>query len=133
MFCSQCGRGLNATTQACPACGRGTGVRRGALVQASSLPNNSLTPAARVSYAGFWLRLLAWTIDEVMLAGIGFFLLGRLVSLARVGSIFSRFEPLDNMDDWYDVLGFGAVAFFLLFFVVVSWLYHAAMESSSWQ
>jgi uncharacterized RDD family membrane protein YckC len=68
-----------------------------------------------------------------MLAGIGFVILGLLVSLARVGSIFSNFEPLDDMSDWYEVLGFGAVAFFFLFFILLSWLYHAAMESSVWQ
>lgn len=72
-------------------------------------------------------------IDEAMLVGIGFVVLGRLVSLARVGSIFRSFEPLDNMDDWYDVLGLGAVVFFFAAFVGISWLYHAAMESSAWQ
>jgi uncharacterized RDD family membrane protein YckC len=133
VFCSQCGHSLNATTQACPACGRATGIRPSAFAPASSLPTSSFASAARISYAGFWLRLLAWAIDEAMLAGVGFVILGRLVSLARAGSIFSNFEPLDDMSDWYEVLGFGAVAFFFLFFILISWLYHAAMESSVWQ
>jgi uncharacterized RDD family membrane protein YckC len=133
LFCSQCGHALDATTQVCPACGRATGVRPVAHTPSNSLPRNSVVPAIRVSYAGFWLRFLAWMIDEAMLVGIGFVVLGRLVSLARVGSIFRSFEPLDNMDDWYDVLGLGAVVFFFAAFVGISWLYHAAMESSAWQ
>jgi uncharacterized RDD family membrane protein YckC len=71
-------------------------------------------------------------IDEAMLAGIGFVILGKLVSLARVSSIFSL-EPPDNMDDWYDVLGLGAVVLFFAGFLAISWIYHAVMESSVWQ
>lgn len=127
MFCSQCGRGLDASTQACPACGRDTGIR-----PAAPPARSPLTPAARTTYAGFWLRFVAWVLDEAMLVGIAFFVLGRLTSFARL-SVLGGFDPLDDADNWFELLGFGATAFFFLFFVLISWLYHAAMESSPWQ
>ena len=68
-----------------------------------------------------------------MLAGIGFFLVGRLVSLARVGSIFTGLDPSDDLSDWWDVQGFGAIVSYILAFILINWLYHATMESSPWQ
>jgi uncharacterized RDD family membrane protein YckC len=88
---------------------------------------------ARVTYAGFWLRFVAWTIDAAMLVGIGFFILGRVGSFARIGSILGNLDPVDGLDGWLDALGFGAVAFFFLFFILLAWIYHAALESSPWQ
>jgi uncharacterized RDD family membrane protein YckC len=79
------------------------------------------------------MRFLAWTIDATLLTGVTFVVLGRLVNLARVGSIFGSLEPLDNMDDWYAILGLGATVGFVFFYILVSWLYHAFMESSAWQ
>ena len=132
MFCSRCGRGLDTTTQICPACGRDTGIRPRA--QLTSSPSRvSAAPAARITYAGFWLRFLAWVLDEAMLFGIGFLILGRLASFAHLSGIFSGFDPLDEADNWLDALGFGATAFYFLFFFFITWLYHAAMESSAWQ
>ncbi len=131
---------MDASAVACPACGKATGVTPAA--PAVSLPRRippaqlGALPQIRVSYAGFWLRFLAWMIDEAMLVGIGFVLLGRLVSLARVGNVLDSglsLEPMDDMDDWYAVLGLAATVLFGVFFVVVSWLYHAFMESSAWQ
>jgi uncharacterized RDD family membrane protein YckC len=73
-------------------------------------------------------------IDQAMLTGIGFVILGRLVSLARVSGAFDdSFNPVDDMDDWYAVLGLAATILFSLFFIAMSWLYHAFMESSAWQ
>ena len=135
MFCSQCGRGLNASTRACPACGRDTGIRPApaAPIQTALPARSPLAPAPRTTYAGFWLRFIAWVLDEAMLVGIAFLVLGRIASFARLSSIFSGFDPLDDADNWLDVLGFSATAFFFLFFILISWLYHAAMESSPWQ
>jgi len=137
MFCSGCGHTLAASTMVCPACGRGTGVRPAGPVRSNFPPLVSVAvPAIRFSYAGFWMRFLAWTIDAVLLSGIAFVVLGRLVSLARIGSIFSSlegFDDLDNLDDWYAALGLGATVLFFLFYILVSWLYHAFMESSAWQ
>ena len=131
MFCSQCGRGLDATTQACPACGSDTGIRPTAPIQ--TISPSRISPAVRTTYAGFWLRFVAWVLDEAMLAGIAFFVLGRFASFARLSSIFGGFGPIEDADNWIEAFGFGATVFFFLFFILISWLYHAAMESSSWQ
>jgi len=37
-------------------------------------------------------------------------------------------EQMDDIDDWYAVLGLAATMLFVLFFIVSSWLYHALME-----
>src|SRR6267142_297156 len=137
MYCSGCGYGLAASTMICPACGRSTGVRP-AGPSRSNFPVQTLAavPGIRVSYAGFWMRFLAWMIDGALLTGIAFIVLGRLVNLARVGGIFGSLEPLDeldNLDDWYAVLGLGGTIAFAHFYILVSWLYHAFMESSAWQ
>ena len=80
------------------------------------------------------MRFLAWMIDQAMVTGLAMIVLGKLISLARVGSIFRGLEPLDDSgDDWYAILGLGATAGFVLFYLVMSWLYHALMESSAWQ
>lgn len=140
MFCSQCGHGVDASATACPACGKPTGVTPAApaVTPPRSIPppQFGVLPQFRVSYAGFWLRFLAWMVDEALLVGIGFVLLGRLVSLLRMGSAIDgslNLEPMDNMNDWYAALGLAATVLFALFFIVVSWLYHALMESSAWQ
>ncbi len=119
-------------------CGEATGVTPPALAPLRRIPPPQFSPLppVRVSYAGFWLRFLAWMIDEALLVGIGFVLLGRLVSLLRVGNVLDSglgLEQMDDIDDWYAVLGLAATMLFVLFFIVSSWLYHALMESSPWQ
>ena len=133
MFCSQCRRSLDATTQVCPACGRDTGVVPRGPSRFVSQIRNLPAHEPRVSYAGFWLRFLAWVIDAAMLAGIGFFILGRLTSFASVSDVFGSFDPVDEMDNWLNAFGFGVIGFFFLFFLLISWIYYAAMESSPWQ
>jgi len=133
MFCSLCGHSLHATTQICPACGRATGVVAASPSRRASQIRYAPPVEARVTYAGFWHRFVAWAIDAAMLVGIGFFILGRVGSFARIGSILGNFDPVDGLDGWLDALGFGAVAFFFLFFILLGWIYHAALESSPWQ
>ena len=109
---------------------------RPAVAARSNVPAQTtvVVPGVRVDYAGFWMRFFAWMIDGALLTGIAFIVLGRLVNLARVGSIFSDdLQPLDDMDDWYAVLGLGATLAFVLFYILIGWLYHAFMESSPWQ
>lgn len=136
MFCSRCGQTIHSSSSQCPACGSPTGIvgTTPVLATRTVLPARYVGTAVRVSYAGFWLRLVAWAIDEALLGGFVLVILGRLISLARLGGSFGdNFEPIDDMSDWYAALGFGVMLLVFLAFIVASWLYHALMESSPWQ
>jgi uncharacterized RDD family membrane protein YckC len=89
-----------------------------------------------VQYAGFWLRVVAYLIDSVVL-GLGFMaLFVPFAVLTGLTAVLGNIHPGEDPRDVGAVLG---GTFFLGLFTVVSlaflggWLYHAKMESSSWQ
>jgi uncharacterized RDD family membrane protein YckC len=92
-------------------------------------------PAAvpRAEYAGFWLRLVAFVIDNVLL-GLGFFLVViPLLFLTGFRTFFDEFDPGESLND----AGiFMLIVFFFLAAtgaLALTWLYHALMECSEWQ
>jgi len=139
VFCSKCGAALAADTAFCQSCG--TPVTRTA---ASSVPPGGVSPhagvgaiayASNVTYAGFWLRFVAYLIDGVII-GIGsmvlvvpfFFLMGGvaiLESLPRHAG--ERFEPGEFAGFITLILALACVA------VLVKWLYYAYLESGDKQ
>ena len=89
--------------------------------------------APRVEYAGFWLRLVALVIDNVIL-GFGFILIViPLIFLTGFRRFFDEFHPGEALND----AGiFMLIVFFFLAAtgaLVFTWLYHALMECSEWQ
>jgi uncharacterized RDD family membrane protein YckC len=89
-----------------------------------------------VQYAGFWLRVVAYLIDSVVL-GLGFMALFFPFAVTTgLTAVLGNIHPGEDPRDVGAVLG---GTFFLGLFTVVSlaflggWLYHAKMESSSWQ
>ena len=87
-----------------------------------------------VEYAGFWLRFVAYLIDAFV-SGMAFVIL--LVPLFVLTGAGAALGNLFSGDDSADALGaFLGVGFLFGFFgiiLVVSWLYYAFSESSSWQ
>ena len=87
----------------------------------------------RVEYAGFWLRLFAFVIDNVIV-GVGFVLI--LIPVIFLTPLRNLLSEIHFNEDPSDV---GFVAFIGLIFLaatvslLVTWLYHALMESSEWQ
>lgn len=85
-------------------------------------------------YAGFWLRLVAHIIDEMIL-GIptSFIVFASLIPMGLIGS----FSDLTQMDDTGKMAFVGSFIVIILLAVfvslVLSWLYFAFMESSSKQ
>jgi uncharacterized RDD family membrane protein YckC len=79
-----------------------------------------------VAYAGFWLRLIAYVIDNLLLG----FVLGNLLLrplLGRPGGI-----PAD--DPWFLFTNTSPqVTALLLLFLMGNWVYFAVMESSPWR
>lgn len=125
MYCSKCGNPVAAGLPACLLCGQAVPV-----VQVMPA---GLTYAPVAAYAGFWLRLAASMIDSLVTLGV-FAVIGvPLFFILGVGARIGQLEHGGKPDD-------AAVAVFVIFVMVLvllsvvgAWLYHALMESSSWQ
>jgi uncharacterized RDD family membrane protein YckC len=88
---------------------------------------------ARVDYAGFWLRFLALLIDNVVL-GLGFVLiLIPLIFLTGLHQVLGQFHPDEELNDAGIFVLMGFVFLLATASLVLTWLYHALMESSEWQ
>lgn len=92
----------------------------------------TLTPETKqVEYAGFWLRFVAYIIDDLIIGFVGF-----LISLPFIGGII--FSAI-NMEHSQEITGssfmgiagiVGSVIGLVLASIAVGWLYFALMESS---
>jgi uncharacterized RDD family membrane protein YckC len=148
MYCSKCGTPLADDTIFCSACGQATGItpRVGApatagyanpaSVAVGGVARYAPTGATIVvpsPYAGFWLRLLAYIIDHVVLGVVfGVFV---LVAIAATGLEYFRttFHELQNNNGEFPVELISAVLLVVLAAMAMSWIYHAWMESSEYQ
>ena len=139
MFCSKCGAALSADTAFCQTCGNP--VARAAAIAA---PYGAVSPhagvgaiayATNVSYAGFWLRFVAFVIDGAIITAGMVVLLVPLFLLvggaAFFGSIARDFAGRPNpaqIGGLISVLAlFGGVA------LIGQWLYYAYLESGEKQ
>jgi uncharacterized RDD family membrane protein YckC len=89
-----------------------------------------------VQFAGFWLRVVAYLIDSVIM-GLGFMAL--FIPFAVMTGLTAALGSIHPGEDPRDVGALLGGTFFLGLITLVSlallggWLYHAKMESSSWQ
>jgi uncharacterized RDD family membrane protein YckC len=74
------------------------------------------------TYAGFWWRVLAYIIDSLIMSAV-FFPLGVGLGLAIGASGGDENSPLLPLAN----LGVNGIS------IIAGWLYHALLESSSWQ
>lgn len=91
-----------------------------------------LTPEqTEVRYAGFWLRFVAYIIDDIILSFVGF-----LVSIPFIGGIiFSAIGIGEHSEfDEKTALGIagilGSILGLILVIFLMGWLYFSLMESS---
>ena len=79
-----------------------------------------------VQYAGFWLRVVAYFVDTLVLAPIG------LIGFAILGgTIFANLGKLQGDPDPAVIMSLvGAYALTIFISLCGAWLYHAFMESS---
>lgn len=148
MYCSKCGGVMADGAAFCSNCGQAFAVAA-AMARAPMMSSSVAAPIAggvaavppyagyaavpRVEYAGFWVRFLAFLIDNAVM-GIGFVLiLIPLIFLTGLGGIIGEIHPNEDMND------VGIFMLFALLFLAATvtllwtWLYHALMESSEWQ
>ncbi len=88
------------------------------------------------TFAGFWLRFVAYLIDSVLIYALQSFIFVPVFSLMGI-SFASRAQDFENMSDAEAMGVMGAFAAFsgaaLLLSTVIAVLYGALMESSKYQ
>ncbi len=145
MYCSKCGSVIAETVTVCPVCGQpqGTGFAPPAppLLQPTgpAVVTPHWQPAPVVAYAGFWLRLVAYLLDGLIL-GVPVMIIVMIVVLSTgFGAFLHNFpNPPNppNPDEVASALGASfilGIIFISLLALIGKWLYFAGFESSSWQ
>jgi uncharacterized RDD family membrane protein YckC len=145
VYCSRCGATMGDSAAFCSSCGQAVG---GAVVAMQTPMANAavVTPAGirravppayaevpRVEYAGFWLRLFAFMIDN-FIVGVGFILiLIPLIFLTPLRGLLSEIHFDEDPSDMGTFAFVGLIFLAATVSLVATWLYHALMESSEWQ
>jgi uncharacterized RDD family membrane protein YckC len=114
MFCTHCGVAVYEGAAFCTACGQPVD------------PSMRNAFPARVAYAGFWLRALAFIIDTLALAIPSGVVLVFAVTFLGVQPPPAD-APLTQLPPMRVFLPMEAIV------LVLNWLYYALMESSPWQ
>ncbi|HKS80277.1 MAG TPA: RDD family protein [Candidatus Acidoferrales bacterium] len=84
-------------------------------------------------FAGFWLRFVAWIIDEIILCFGVVILFLVVLAFIGIGTFQSVFENVDNASEFLPFsIVFGMIVA-ILGAILGQWLYYAWMESSSHQ
>lgn len=143
MFCSGCGAQMDAATRFCEKCGLPVTPAAPAAYAAqpgTTGPVYAGVPAQlRPPYAGFWLRLVAYFIDG-LIVGIPTGIILVVFILLFGGSIMARIAMLSHdpnaMGQELIPFIFSLLSAYFVFFLIaiaISWLYFAKMESSERQ
>jgi uncharacterized RDD family membrane protein YckC len=140
-FCSQCGAQIGLTPALVPAGAPtplATPAPAGAIAGGAGgygvvqQPSYVLVP--RVMYAGFWLRVLAYCIDAIIL---GIFSVPILIGGAMALGIGGMIANMPRNQDPFENGMPPAMMLFIMLCVGVglfgTWLYFALLESSEWQ
>ncbi len=109
-FCASCGQPLAA-----------------AGVEQQASPSAWIRPAQdRVAYAGFWLRLAAYLIDNILLGAV----LGNILLRPLMG----KPGGIPANDPWFMFTNTSPqVTALMLLFLMGNWVYFAVLESSPWR
>lgn len=145
MFCSKCGSVMAEGAAFCANCGQAfsvaaarapilaTPLAAGVTGDAALPPYAGYVAVPRVEYAGFWLRFLAYILDNVVIGIAAMMILIPLIFLTGLGSFLSKIHPDEDINDVGAFMLIGIVFLLATISLVITWLYHAWMESSEWQ
>jgi uncharacterized RDD family membrane protein YckC len=143
MFCSKCGTNVTDGATFCSACGQptsavtplGTAPARPTLglAPAYAAPTPAFAPTLPSPYAGFWLRVVAHLIDDLLIGvGIGILVLIG-VGIIGVGSLRTMFAGMQGENPEIPAALISAFVFVGIASVLLAWIYNAGMESSRHQ
>jgi uncharacterized RDD family membrane protein YckC len=86
------------------------------------------------TYAGFWLRFVAWFIDAILLMIVGWVIIAPILAAVGFASNFS-FSDFQNPEDVAALVGMVSAMLGITWAAneVIKLLYHSFMESSKYQ
>jgi uncharacterized RDD family membrane protein YckC len=139
VFCSKCGAALAADTAFCQSCG--SPVVRTAVATAPAMAVSphagvgAIVYATNVTYAGFWLRLVAHLVDGVIVGIAAMILIVPLFFLMGGVALISSFPHGSDVRPDPAQLGawFSLVLVLVAVSVLAQWLYYAYLESGEKQ
>lgn len=139
MFCSKCGAALAGDAAFCQTCGN-----RATPAAVVAAPYGAVSPhagvgaivyATGVTYAGFWLRFVAFLIDGVIISAGMLVLLVPLFMLIGGATFFSSIAR--DFEGRPDTAQIGVLISVLVLFggvaLIGQWLYYAYLESGEKQ
>lgn len=133
MYCSKCGAKMNAGDSFCSHCGQSFSLPTASSVSPLVPAAPAASAAPRLAYAGFWIRLLALAIDNLLLA-IGFVLVFvPLIFLTGLRGYLSELHIEEEISDNGVMVLVGFAILAAIVSLLLTWLYHALLESSDWQ
>lgn len=142
MFCSKCGAATTADSAFCTSCGAPQARAAIAAPGAISVPANVGVAGfsagrGQFLFAGFWLRFVAYLIDGLIVS-VGIF--GLFIPIAALTGAAAHLNNLENiprnggqLDPAVIAALISVVITFAGVALLITWLYHAYFESSSWQ
>ena len=131
MFCQACGANVPDGTAFCTSCGRpivGHSVGQSGGAAAVAMAPPVVVAGTSTAFAGFWLRLVAAILDNVILAIPTAPLAILIFATMLPGLALARGNPALLF-----VTFFPRLIFFVILILALKWLYWALMEASSWQ
>ena len=133
MFCQACGANVANGVAFCTSCGRpivgySVGQAGGAETAAMAAPASAGIAISATNYAGFWLRLVAAILDNIVLIvpSVPLFILMFASLVPEIAA--ARGNPMLLMASMLP-----RIIFLVVVIVCMKWLYWALMESSGWQ
>ena len=146
MYCSKCGANVADGIAFCSACGQpmvgfAVGQAAGAppataappgTVYAPPVEASWQAPAARpVAYAGFWLRVVAFIIDGLLLYFVSMILFFPFAASTGMGMRGMMTGRPPDPQAFFPMI--HALLRLALLRMVLHWLYYSLLESSAWQ
>jgi uncharacterized RDD family membrane protein YckC len=146
MYCSKCGASVADGIAFCSACGQpmvgfSVGQASPANPAAPAIPGGTVyapaapgyAPAARpaVAYAGFWLRFVAFIIDQLLLYFVGMILFLPFAASMGMGMRGMMTGRPPDVQTIFPMI--HAMLRLALLRMVIHWLYYSLLESSAWQ
>jgi uncharacterized RDD family membrane protein YckC len=147
VYCSKCGASLAADAAFCGSCGTSVGrpassaplqplpaAYAGAPVHVAYADPAGLVVSRGFTFAGFWLRVVAYLLDSVILGAATLLLFLPFLFLTGLSANFEAMAHSHGQPNAAVIGGFIALMLVLaLISILIQWLYHAYLESGEKQ
>jgi len=137
VYCSRCGAVIATDAGFCQSCGNAVPRTPVATAPAGMVSPNAgvgaIAYASNVTYAGFWLRFLAYLIDKVILGIATTALFVPFFFLIGGAAYFERSHGVEGLDMSHLAPFFTLILMLAGVAIVMQWLYFAYLESGEGQ